>query len=183
MLKPPAMNDPPPFARLFGAIPWVRRSPFLSKAISFGLIGVVNAGVDASIFFLARAALMASGGAVAAAAAFASACDCTAAETPIIVAANTISWLVAVTGSYVMNTSITFAAESGRQLRWKDYARFAASGVVGLIANTATLVAAYDHMPIWAAKGCAILAGFVVNFGLSHFVVFRPRKTDPAAPH
>jgi len=29
---------------------------------------------------------------------------------------------------------------------------------------------------VWAAKGLAILASFVVNFSLSHFVVFRPRN-------
>jgi hypothetical protein len=31
---------------------------------------------------------------------------------------------------------------------------------------------------VLGAKGCAILAGFLVNFSMSHFVVFRAR---PAA--
>ena len=39
------------------------------------------------------------------------------------------AWLVAVTGSYVMNSSVTFAAESGRKLRWRAYAAFVVSGV------------------------------------------------------
>jgi putative flippase GtrA len=30
-------------------------------------------------------------------------------------------------------------------------------------------------MQLAAAKGCAIVASFVVNFSLSHFVVFRRR--------
>jgi putative flippase GtrA len=95
-----------------------------------------------------------------------------------LIAANVTSWLVAVTGSYVMNSSITFAAESGRQLRWRDYAIFVVSGIAGLFANTATLVFAAQFLllPIWLAKAIAILASFVVNFSLSHFVVFRVRN-------
>jgi putative flippase GtrA len=31
-------------------------------------------------------------------------------------------------------------------------------------------------MPVCAAKGLAILASFIVNFSLSHFIVFRPRS-------
>jgi putative flippase GtrA len=30
-------------------------------------------------------------------------------------------------------------------------------------------------LPVWLAKAAAILASFVVNFSLSHFVVFRVR--------
>lgn len=169
------MTDVPLRLRLSAAVRWVRRQTLLLKAISFGLIGVVNAVVDASIFFLARAAMMASDAAIGVAAALAAGCTCAAPATPILVVANVMAWGVAVSGSYVMNSAITFAAESGRRLRWKDYRRFVASGVLGLIANTATLVLADDFLPIWAAKGCAIVAGFVVNFGLSHFVVFRAR--------
>ena len=87
------------------------------------------------------------------------------------------SWLVAVSGSYVLNSTITFAAESGRTLRWRDYTVFVVTSIAGLIANTATLVAAAQLLllPVWLAKLIAILASFVVNFSLSHFVVFRAR--------
>jgi putative flippase GtrA len=132
----------------------------LVKATSFAAIGVVNAAIDASVFFLAYAALGTTS---------------PASPTVRLIVANLIAWLVAVSGSYVMNSFITFAAESGRKLRWRDYATFAASGVVGMVANTAVLVLAAQAMPVWAAKGLAILASFVVNFSLSHFVVFRPR--------
>jgi putative flippase GtrA len=93
------------------------------------------------------------------------------------VVSNLISWSVAVTGSYVMNSSITFAAESGRRLRLSAYLTFVASGVVGMLANTATLLFAAQILllPVWLAKAVAILASFLVNFSLSHFVVFRPR--------
>ena len=102
-------------------------------------------------------------------------CNCLDAETWILVPANVIAWLVAVSGSYVMNSFTTFARESGGQLRWRDYGKFAASGIAGVIANTTTVIIAVQFVPVWAAKLIAILVGFAVNFSLSHFVVFRPR--------
>src|ERR1700730_16660363 len=95
----------------------------------------------------------------------------------VLVIANVNSWLVAVSCSYAMNSFITFAAESGRRLRWKDYGTFVASGILGAVANTAALVIPARFMPVLAEKACAILAGFVVNFSMSHFVVFRRRGT------
>jgi putative flippase GtrA len=90
-----------------------------------------------------------------------------------------LAWLLAVSGSYVMNCFITFAAESGRRLRWLDYATFVGSGIAGVIANTATLVVASYWIPVIAAKVLAIAASFAVNFSLSHFVVFRARERTP----
>jgi putative flippase GtrA len=106
---------------------------------------------------------------------FAEFCSCGGAPTVRLVIANVIAWLVAVSASYVMNSFVTFAAESGRRLRRRDYLIFAASGIAGMLVNTVVLVVAAQAMPVWAAKGLAILASFVVNFTLSHFVVFRPR--------
>ena len=93
-----------------------------------------------------------------------------------LIPANVLAWLVAVSGSYVMNCFITFAAESGRQLRWRAYGAFVASGVVGVIANTTVLVVASRWLPVPVAKLLAIAASFAVNFSLSHFVVFRTRE-------
>jgi putative flippase GtrA len=92
-----------------------------------------------------------------------------------------LAWLVAVSGSYVMNRFITFAAESGRQLRWRTYGAFVASGVVGVITNTTVLVVASRWLPVPMAKLLAIATSFAVNFSLSHFVVFRTRETSETA--
>ncbi len=161
-------------AKLVGG--WRNRTISM-KAVAFGLIGVVNTAVDYGIFLLARAALSRSAAALSASAWLANSCHCGSSDTILLVAANTTSWFAAVSGSYVLNSSITFAAESGRQLRWRDYLTFVVSGVAGLIANTAMLIIAAEVLllPIWAAKAVAILASFVVNFSLSHFVVFRAR--------
>ena len=156
---------------------WRNRTLSL-KAISFGLIGVVNTAVDYGVFLLARAALSRSATALAAIGALSGVCRCGDVTTLTLVVSNFIAWIVAVTGSYVMNSSITFAVESGRRLRRRDYLAFVASGTVGWLANTATLLIAAEILllPVWLAKAIAILASFTVNFSLSHFVVFRRRR-------
>jgi putative flippase GtrA len=35
-------------------------------------------------------------------------------------------------------------------------------------------------LPVWLAKLVAVMASFIVNFSLSHFVVFRVRQSLPA---
>jgi putative flippase GtrA len=122
------------------------------KAVSFAMVGVVNTLVDLGVFLIAYGVF----------------------GVPLI-PANVLSWLVAVTGSYVLNSFVTFSVESGGKLRWRDYLTFVASGIAGAIANTAALVAASHFFEIVVAKFVAILASFVVNFLLSHLVVFRPR--------
>lgn len=153
----------------------------MRKAVSFALIGLINTAVDATVFFLVYAYLTSSAPLTRLFAAAAGLCRCGAAEDLALVAANVTAWLVAMTFSYVMNSTITFAAESGRKLRFKAYVAFAASGVLGVIANTATLVLAAQVLPVWGAKGCAILVSFVVNFSMSHFVVFRVKRPDASA--
>jgi putative flippase GtrA len=145
------------------------------KAISFAMIGVVNSAIDYGVFLLARALLDSSAGAMALFASIDGLCACGSGASISLIAANAVAWIVAASGSYIMNSTITFAAESGRKLRWRAYFAFVASGVAGWIANTATLLIAAEVLllPVWLAKLIAVLASFVVNFSLSHFVVFR----------
>jgi putative flippase GtrA len=134
---------------------WHRRAIAL-KALSFAVVGVVNSAVDFGVFSFAYYYLGLS-----------------------IVAANVLAWIVAVTGSYVMNSLTTFARESRRVLTLKAYAGFAASQIAGLVANTATVLIASYFMPVWIGKVLAIGVSFLVNFSLSHFVVFRKRVDTP----
>jgi putative flippase GtrA len=138
------------FDRLITA--WHERAMAL-KAVSFAAVGVVNSAVDFAVFSFAYYWL----------------------GLPIV-AANVMAWLVAVSGSYVMNSLTTFARESGRELRAKAYFTFLISQVGGLLANTATVFVASYFMPVLLGKVLAIGASFLVNFSLSHFVVFRKRK-------
>jgi putative flippase GtrA len=130
-----------------------RERAMLLKAMSFAVVGLVNSAVDFGVFSFAYYTL----------------------GFPII-PANVLSWLVAVTGSYVMNSLTTFAHESGGKLRLTSYFNFALSQAAGLIANTATVYVASQFVHVLIAKVLAIGASFVVNFSLSHFVVFRRRE-------
>ena len=134
---------------------WHERAIVL-KAISFALVGVVNSAVDFSVFALAFSYF----------------------DLPIVLA-NVLSWCVAVSGSYVKNSLTTFAHESGRELTAKAYFSFALSQAAGLVANTTTVVVARHFMPVLVGKVLAIGVSFLVNFTLSHFIVFRKRPDTP----
>ena len=137
---------------------WQRRAVSL-KALSFATVGLINTAVDATVFFLMLGFATSS-----------------------LIVANVSAWLIAVTGSYVMNSFTTFSAETGGRLRLKDYAGFVGSGLVAVIATTTTVVLAANYLPVWAAKGVAILVSFVVNFSITHFVVFRARPGAAGEP-
>jgi putative flippase GtrA len=121
----------------------------LKQIASFGLIGFVNAGVDTAVFFAAISFL-----------------------TGNLIVANVCAWIVAVTCSYALNSRFTF----GKTFRFKDYLFFAATQVGGLVANTTALVLTAPLVPLIVAKIIAIAFGFVVNFTLARFIVFRAPK-------
>jgi putative flippase GtrA len=152
-----------------------RNWAFSRKAFIFAMVGVINTTIDYCVFLIARLAMLHSATAHAAIGSLSDMCRCGDDMSVTLVMSNLISWSVAVTGSYLMNSSVTFAAESGRKLRWRAYLAFVASGILGWLANTAMLLIAAELLllPIWLAKAVAILASFLVNFSLSHFVVFR----------
>jgi putative flippase GtrA len=135
-------------------VAWLERAIAL-KAISFAFVGVINTAVDFSIFWTTATRL----------------------HWPLV-PANILAWFVAVTFSYVMNSFTTFGPESGRILRWRDYAAFVISGVAGMITSTAALFALSYFLPLLLAKVISILVSFAVNFSLSHFVVFRRPRGD-----
>jgi putative flippase GtrA len=153
-------SDRPPVTTRF-AQSWRERTIVL-KALSFGLIGLINSAVDFGVFALAFYYFGRS-----------------------ILVAQIIAWVVAVTGSYVMNSTITFAAESGGRLGARAFASFVLAQVAGFLANTATvyLVSYVLELVAGIGEGEAVLVGkllaigasFAVNFSLSHFVVFRRR--------
>ena|ERR1043165_2429484 len=139
---------------------WRERAVAL-KATSFAIVGLINTAVDAAIFFLMLGFVTSS-----------------------LVIANVTAWFVANVGSYVMNSFTTFSAETGGKLSLRHYAGFVGSGIVAVIASTITVVVAarLAGLPIWAAKGLAILVSFAVNFSITHFVVFRA-KSERADAH
>jgi putative flippase GtrA len=187
MLKRPGMMAHKRLKARFPAAMAVLEPRFaiIRKGVSFALVGVVNTLLDAGIFFLAYGWLTAQPGPLRALSAVAETCGCGTASNIALVAANVFGWFVAVSASYVMNSYTTFAAESGRQLKVTTWGKFVASGMLGVAANTTTLVIAAQFVPVWIAKGISILVGFLVNFSMSHFVVFgrkaRPKQDTTAS--
>ena len=74
-------------ARIWVLAGWRNRAVTF-KAVVYALVGVVNTAIDYGVFLTAYAAL----------------------GLPLV-AANTLSWTVAVSCSYVLNSTITFAVE------------------------------------------------------------------------
>ena len=126
--------------------------PLSNKMVNFATIGAGNALIDLAVFTLAYKLL----------------------GLPLV-PSNVMAWLVAVSGSYVMNTLITFRAESGQILRRNDYLKFVASGILCVCAATTTLVVLSFYIPVLAAMLASIVVSFAANFSMSHFVVFRPK--------
>ena len=128
------------------------------KLISFGLIGVGNTAIDFGMFTFFYTVLAVP-----------------------LVPSNILSWYIAVSCSYVMNTLITFRAESGRVLRRKDYFHFVLSGIVGAVLATTALVVLSHFIAVLVAKLVSIVVAFAANFTMSHFVVFRPNLDGRAS--
>lgn len=124
----------------------------------FGLVGLVNAGVDAAVFFTMVAVL----------GAFAP----NLSHEWSLIAANTASFVIAVTVSYFLNSRFTFKKRA-EDLHFRAYLLFAASQVAGFVAHTAMLVIAAKYVPLPLAKLFGIGVGFVVNFTLARAIVFR----------
>lgn len=140
------------FDGLLGRLRKIDRA-ILVKAVSFAMIGLVNTGIDFGVFTFIYYYLGWH-----------------------ILVANPIAWLLAVSNSYVLNSMITFAAETGRRLSAKAYITFILTQAGGLIANTTTVFTLSFFVPAWMAKIPAIGASFIVDFTLSHLVVFRRRE-------
>lgn len=130
----------------------LRDRVLVTKATKFATIGVFNTIVDFSVFSLGYLYL----------------------GLPII-PANVMAWIVGVSGSYILNSRVTFAAETGGKLGLRTYAKFLTAQFGGFLANTTTVLIASYFIPVLAGKVLAIGASFLVNFSLSNFVVFRSR--------
>jgi putative flippase GtrA len=133
---------------------WYRRT-VLAKLFSFASIGVVNVAVDVGAFTAAYHVL----------------------HLPLILS-NIVAWLIAITGSYAMNSKITFGRETGGVLNLGKYLRFAASGILGVTVATTVLVVLSQSSDVPSAKLGSIIAAFGVNFCMSHFLVFRTSEPE-----
>lgn len=133
-----------------------RERATMFKAVSFGLIGFFNTAIDFAVFSFGYYVL----------------------GLPII-AANLLSWAFAVSASYVLNSTITFSIEARRELNVRTYGTFVLAQLAGFAANTTTILVAAHFVPVLFGKVLATGVSFMVNFSLSHFLVFRTPAAEP----
>lgn len=119
----------------------------LRRLVRFAIVGIVNTAIDFSIF----AVLFYR------------------AHWPLL-AAHVAGFAVAVVNSYVCNKAWTFGDR--RPSRIVDGARFLLVAVCGLATGSAVIALAAQVMPAIAAKACAVVATFVVNYWASARYVF-----------
>lgn len=115
--------------------------------IRFGLVGVVNTGLDLAVFLMLHTQAGVS-----------------------LPLANTAGFAVGVTNSYFLNGLWTFRGagpSSGFTPSWRQAALFVLANGGGLGISTVVLMATSLVLPVLAAKGLAILAGFFWNYTVS----------------
>jgi putative flippase GtrA len=110
------------------------------KALSFGLIGVLNTATDAATFAMFLWLGL-----------------------PVLVA-NFLAWVCGVTLSYNLNARFTFQAKTsrGRVPTWLRFA--AAGGAVNLLCSTLLLSGLSGLIGIWPAKALSVAVGAVLGF-------------------
>jgi putative flippase GtrA len=126
----------PGYERLRTRLKAGQHGQIFKKVTLYSAFGVINTLVDYGVFFAARRGFQLPPFVVAlrwVAGSF----HLSSTETVSLVACNVVAWIVAVTGSYIMNSLVTFGSESGRHLRWRDYFAFFTSGIAAVVTNSA----------------------------------------------
>ncbi len=122
--------------------------PNLSQGfIRFGLVGVINTGVDLGVFsLLYRVADL----------------------DPLL--ANGIAFFLAVTNSYVLNHHWTF--RQSNSISFSAYTRFVVLNIGGLLIGTLAILMLGEFMALEFAKLIATVVTFIWNFITSKLFVF-----------
>jgi len=130
----------------------------IGQIFRFGLVGLVNAAIDAAVFFSTLAVLKSVASSIH--------------GDWALIFANTIAWIVAVSCSYLLNSRFTFGRQH-HELSVRAYLLFAFSQIGGFVAHSGMLLLASKYFPLPLAKLFGIGVGFVVNFTLARVIVFR----------
>jgi putative flippase GtrA len=139
---------PQPAAATFGASP-APRSARLREMVLFGLVGVLNTGVDIAVF----AALI----------------GLTA--MPVMLA-NVVSYSAGALNSYFMNGRVTYRSRKVRLASWRRVGRFALVNLACLLVSLVALAALMMVLPPIVAKLGSVVATFAFGYVLSSLVVY-----------
>jgi putative flippase GtrA len=132
--------------------------PALRQMLNFGIVGGIGFVVDASVLHVGVALGLG------------------------LYMGRVLSYLVAVTSTWVLNRRYTFGAATGTSLR-REWVRYAVSQLSGATVNLSTYsllvsmsatCAAYPTLAV--AAGC--IAGMLINFTVARHFVFRSRAAQ-----
>jgi putative flippase GtrA len=121
--------------------------------IRFGLVGVVNTAVDFVVFILFYRGVGLD---------------------PLL--ANSVSFLIAVSNSYLMNHHWTFRRPDS-SVSFAAYARFVMLNAGGLLISNLVILLLEGVMPLEFAKVIAIGLTFIWNYTASKLFVFNTKRT------
>ena len=130
------------------------RMPWLVQAVKFGLVGVLNTGIDLGLYFVLTRWLGLGG-------------------QPVL--AKSISYSAGILNSFLWNKTWTFRSRAGT---WATLIPFILTNLVGLGINAGMLQLSLKtlHLPELLALGLATLTTLAWNFVISKFVIFKEKK-------
>ena len=126
----------------------------MAKAVRFAIVGVFNTGVDIAIFSLLLYVL----------------------DIQLLVA-NSVSYLAAVSNSFLLNKYWTFSENRRRGRIHHQFGLFLALGLIGLGLSNIVVWSLATYIPEIFAKLLSVGILFVWNFGTSRFIVFHNEDT------
>jgi putative flippase GtrA len=99
-----------------------------------------------------------------------------------VYAARLVSFVVAVTATWLLNRSVTFKERETGVGIWQEYARYFGLMIAGGLVNYATyslLVWKFDQSPLWLVVyvGAGSIAGLLVNYLSASKLLYRRRKS------
>ena len=129
--------------------PTAGRMKTILQAARYGVVGVLNTGIDVALFFvLIHYAHL----------------------DPVV--ATVISYSVAAANSFTINRLWTFSGRSRSGSALREAAVFAGVTLLGVIVQAATLAVVQPVAGVIAAKVCATLTAFAATFWLNKRVTF-----------
>lgn len=120
------------------------------QLLVFGLVGVLNTGIDIAVFTFLYYELSLS-----------------------LIEANTIAYFLAVTNSFLLNKNWTFAETRKEGKTHRQFILFLILGLCGLVLSNLVVYILANWIPAIVAKLFAVLVSFVWNYLTSRKLVFR----------
>jgi putative flippase GtrA len=130
--------------------------------LSFGMVGVIGFLIDAGVLYLAIAFGLG------------------------LYLGRALSYLVAVTATWILNRRYTFRQSASNAGLWRQWARFGISQLSGATVNLGSYALLVHWVPLVARHpvlgvAAGSLSGLVVNFSVARMYVFSHRRQPPSA--